>query len=388
MLSRSVRVKLIAFVVVAVIAIGYCGVKYANLGRFAGLRGYYVVKVNLADAGGIFPDADVTYRGVSVGRVQALSLTANGVRADLRINDSAPPIPADVRAQVADLSPVGEQYVDLLPRTGRGPYLTDGSVITEPNTALPPPVTTLLNSMNTTASSLPLKDLRIVTSQLATGFNGQVSNLNSLLDSSHEFLRAAVANSGHVTGLISASKTVLTTQADETTAIEDFAASAELLAHQLVLSNGDLQRLIAAAPGAASEVTGLLKDTNPALAELIANLLTASEVGGSRISAIDELLSGLPPALADVSATIRNGGLNVGLTLTFFDPLPCTLGYSGTEHRNGLDTSAGPPLNTGARCLEPASSGIDVRGSAHSPAAGGVPRAVQPGLVSLLGLDG
>ena len=56
------------------------------------------------------------------------------------------------------------------------------------------------------------------------------------------------------------------------------------------------------------------------------------------------------------------------MALTFFNPLPCTAGYQGTKVRNGLDTSPGPPLNTNARCTSPASSGIDVRGSAHAPA--------------------
>ncbi len=388
MLSRSVRIKLVAFALLAVLILGYSAIRYANLGKYLGARGSYAVRVNLADAGGIFPDADVTYRGVSVGRVQSVVLTPAGrVQADLSIDDSAPPIPRDVTAQIADLSPVGEQYVDLQPHGSSGPFLAGGSVIAERDTQLPPPVTSLLNSIDSTARSLPLGDLRTVTSQLAIGFNGQVTNLHSLLDSSHAFLKDAAANTRSETGLISASKTVLGTQVDEATALDDFASSADLLAHQLVLSDSDLRRLISAAPGAAEQVSGLLSDTNPALAELIANLLTASEVGGARISAIDELLSGVPPALADVASTLRGGELNVGLTLSFFNPLPCTLGYGGTAHRNGLVTSAGPPLNTRARCLESPSTGLDVRGSANAPSAG-VPKAVQPGLVSLLGLGG
>ncbi len=296
MLTRSVRIKLIAFVLIAAAVLGYTATRYANLGRLAGGRGSYEVRVDLANAGGIFPDADVTYRGVSVGRVESVSLTrAGGVQAELSISDSAPPIPAGVTAEVADLSPVGEQYVDLLPRRASGPYLTSGSVIAERDTQLPPPVTSLLNSVDGTARSLPLGALRTVSSQLAIGFNGQVTSLHSLLDSSHQFLLAASDNSGRVTSLINASKTVLGTQADEATALNDFAASAQLLSHQLVLSDSDLRRLISAAPQAADQLDGLLTDNSPALADLIANLLTTSEVGGARISAIDELLSGVPP---------------------------------------------------------------------------------------------
>ena len=71
----------------------------------------------------------MTYRGVSVGRVGAVRLTSTGVEAELNISNAAPPIPADLQASVADLSAVGEEYVNLRPATSSGPYLTQGSVI-------------------------------------------------------------------------------------------------------------------------------------------------------------------------------------------------------------------------------------------------------------------
>ena len=75
MLRRSTRIQLVVFVVIAVLVIGFTAVRYANLGRLLGLRGYYVVHLELANGGGIFPQANVTYRGVAVGRVGAVRLT-------------------------------------------------------------------------------------------------------------------------------------------------------------------------------------------------------------------------------------------------------------------------------------------------------------------------
>src|SRR5439155_24149426 len=117
---------------------------------------------DLARARGTSPRAAVTYRGVSVGRVGAVRLTPTGVEADLNISNAAPPIPADLQASVADLSAVGEQYVDLRPATSSGPYLTQGSVIPRRDTTLPLPVTSLLTSVNELATSVPLGELRIV----------------------------------------------------------------------------------------------------------------------------------------------------------------------------------------------------------------------------------
>src|SRR4029078_5123801 len=87
------------------------GVRYVGGGeRWFG--GTYVVRAEFAEAGGIFTNAAVTYRGVPVGRVGPITLHGDGVLVELRL-DGQVRVPADVRAVVADRSAVGEQYVDL-----------------------------------------------------------------------------------------------------------------------------------------------------------------------------------------------------------------------------------------------------------------------------------
>lgn len=386
MLTRATRIRLATFGLLGVLVVAYVGIHYAALGRYVGLPGYYVVRLDLAQAGGIFPNANITYRGVSVGRVGAIRLTATGVEADLNISDSAPPIPAHLQAAVADLSAVGEQYVDLRPDATSGPYLTAGSVIPQRDTELPLPVTSLLTSINTLAASLPLGALRNLLNEMATGFQGQGANLATLLDGNHALVRALSAAVPQTNSLISDGRTVLGTQIAESEALNSFAASARLLAQQLRASDPDLRRLITTAPQAGAQVADLLASTNPGLAVLIANLLTTSEVTLTRGQALDELLSALPADIAAGSTIITSKGANFGMALTFFSPLPCTAGYGGTVHRNGLDTSPPPPLNTSAGCTSPASSGVDVRGSAHAPSGGAVPPAAQPGMAQLLGV--
>jgi phospholipid/cholesterol/gamma-HCH transport system substrate-binding protein len=385
MLTRATRVKLIAFIVVGVLMLAYTGFHYANLGRYFGLRGYYVVHLHLANSGGIFPEADVAYRGVSVGRVGAMRLTDRGIEVDLDISDSAPRIPAATRAAIADLSAVGEQYVDLRPDKSRGPYLTGGSVIGERDTELPLPVTSLLSSVNTLATSLPLESLRALTNELATGFSGEGRNLGDIIDGNSALVHSADAALPQTTTLIDDARGVVATQIAESGALDSFSRNALLLAGSLRNANRSLSELVSAGPDAAAQVADILHDTNPALGVLIANLLTTSEVTLTRGKALEELLSALPAAIAIGSTVINDKGSQFGVALTFFDPLPCTSGYGGTTFRNGLATSPAP-LNTSAQCDEPASSGIDVRGSAHAPSGGGVPPAAEPGLATLLGV--
>jgi phospholipid/cholesterol/gamma-HCH transport system substrate-binding protein len=386
MLTRATKLRLAAFAVVGILVIGYAGLHYARLGRYLGARGYYVVRLELTNGGGLYQNADVTYRGVSVGRVGTMRLTSTGVEVNLDISDSAPPIPARLHAVVADLSAIGEQYVDLRPDASRGPYLANGSVIAVRETALPLPVTSLLTSVNTLATTLPLAALRQLTSELATGFGGQGSNLANLIEGNSALARAAAATLPQTTTLIRDSQTVLATQIAETGALDSFGSNALLLARELAGTNSSLSTLIADAPAAAGQVADLLATSGTSLGILIANLLTTSDVTITRGRALDELLSALPAAIAIGSTVITSDGATFGVALTFFDPLPCVSGYQGTVYRNGLDTSLAPPLNSGAACTLPASSGVDVRGSAHAPAGGGVPPATQPGLAQLLGL--
>jgi phospholipid/cholesterol/gamma-HCH transport system substrate-binding protein len=386
MLTRATKLKLIAFALVSVLAIGYTGFHYANLGHFFGSRGYYVVRLNLSNGGGIYPNADVTYRGASVGRVGAMRLTSRGIQVDLNISASAPAIPARLHAAVADLSAVGEQYVDLRPDGSGGPYLADGSVIPMRDTQLPLPVTSLLTSINTLATSLPLGSLRTLTSELATGFGGQGSNVQAIVDGNSSLVRDAYATLPQTAALIRDGRTVLRTQIAESTALNAFGANAALLARELRNSDSSIRQLLVDGSQAAGQVAQLLANTSTSLGILIANLLTTSDVTMTRGKALEELLSALPADIAIGSTVIDGNGARFGVALTFFDPLPCIAGYGGTAHRNGLDTSPGT-LNTAARCSLPASSGVDVRGSAHAPSGGGVPPAAQPLLAKLLGVS-
>jgi phospholipid/cholesterol/gamma-HCH transport system substrate-binding protein len=385
-LTKATQLRLITFALVGVLIIAFTALHYANLGRYLGSRGYYVVRLDLANSGGIYPNADVTYRGVSVGRVGPMRLTRTGIEVDLNISSSAPRIPANLHVAVADLSAVGEQYVDLRPDGSGGPYLTDGSVIPERVTALPLPVTSVLTSVNALASSLPLGALRKLTDEMATGFGGQAANLQAVIDGNSAIASRAAATMPQTTTLIRDGQTVLRTQIAETGALTSFGQNALLLARQLANSDNSFRGLIVNGSQAAAQVADLLAGTNPSLGVLIANLLTTSDVTLTRGNALQELLSVLPADVAIGSTVINGKGARFGVALTFFDPLPCVAGYGGTRYRNGLDTSPGT-LNAAARCALPASSGVDVRGSANAPSGGGVPPAAQPGLAKLLGVS-
>ncbi|NEE15998.1 MCE family protein, partial [Streptomyces sp. SID7499] len=220
MITLSIRLKNLAFLVIAALALGYLGVRYADLGHYVGLRSYYTVTVQLPQTGGLYTHSNVTYRGVSVGRVGPIELTDDGVEAELRIENDAPPIPDSLTAVVANLSAVGEQYVDLRPTREDGPFLGNGSVIDEADTSTPAPPTDVLTSVDDLASSVDLESLRTVVEEFGAAFEGRGDDLQVLLDTSGEFIEAADKALPVTTRLMADGERVLRTQAEQGQALK------------------------------------------------------------------------------------------------------------------------------------------------------------------------
>ena len=117
-LNRRIKIQLVIFAVIALVAGTTMSALILNApSRFFGI-GEYTVTVKLPLAAGLYKNANVTYRGTEVGRVQAMNLTPAGVDVVLALTSDVA-IPADVDAQVHSTNAVGEQYVELVPRSGK-----------------------------------------------------------------------------------------------------------------------------------------------------------------------------------------------------------------------------------------------------------------------------
>jgi phospholipid/cholesterol/gamma-HCH transport system substrate-binding protein len=374
MITTRMRVQLVVFVLIAVAGIGYAGGAYAGLGRLFGVHGY-VVRVELANSGGIFVNGEVTYRGVTVGRITALQLTPNGVEADIDMDTGAPPIPASARAVVADRSAVGEQYIDLEPPDGNGPMLHDGSVVAQDRTSVPIAPQTLLVDLDRLAASVPTGSLRTVVDELGTAFQGQGPDLGRLLDAAGSLTTAAGQHLPQTVSLLADGRTVLATQQAEANQLLSFSGSLNALAAQLRTSDPDLRRLVTALPAAAQEVDSVLRASGNDLGVVFANLLTTARITATRTKGIAQALVEYPIASAIGQSASPDGTGHLGLVLDFFDPMPCTRGYEGTVERPGNAVSDDTALNGNAYCALPPQTGIDVRGSNNAPF-GGVPQKV------------
>jgi phospholipid/cholesterol/gamma-HCH transport system substrate-binding protein len=360
-----VKIQLLAFTTITAVGVSYVGAEYTGLADSLLDRGY-TVRAEFADSGGIFQGAEVTYRGVPVGRVGKLQLSGDdGVSVALDLKDGAH-IPSDTLAVVADRSAVGEQYVDLQPRTSGGPYLLDGSTIPRSDTRVPLPTTALISSLDRLVNSVDKKDLRISVDELGKAFAGTGPALSRLVDSGNQLVESASDSLPQTVSLIEDSRKVLGTQADEGPTIRSFSHDLAAVTAQLKSSDGDIRRVIGAGVPAAQQVNSLLKSNRTDVPVLLGNLISGGQVTLARLPGVEQALVTFPVVVSGSYTVLPGDGTtHFGMVLNADDPPPCRQGYD-TRRRSPSDTST-RAANTGARCTAARGSGISVRGAQNAP---------------------
>lgn len=364
MIRRSVQVQLFAFLLITLLTVSVLSARYVGLWDRV-LGGQYRVSADFEQSGGIFVGSEVSYRGVSVGRVERLRLSRDGVLVDARINRGVQ-IPRDTRVVVENRSAVGEQYLDFQPRTDSGPDLRDGDTIARRDTAYPLRVDQLLLDVDRTVNSVDRGDLATVVDELGTAFSDGGTDLQRLLDSGDALTRAATRALPETVKLIDDGRIVLDTQRDTAGQVKVFASNFAGLAQTLQSSDTDLRLILDRGVVASAELQGLIRDNQGSLAALVANLITVGQVTTARTAGIEQLLVTYPDVVAGGYTVVPGDGTaHFGLALAQDAPV-CTAGY-GATHRRDPQVTSGGPANTAARCTAPRGSATSVRGAQNAP---------------------
>ncbi|MEV0709456.1 MlaD family protein [Nocardia aurea] len=372
LLSRFVRTQLVLFSILSVIGLVVMATVYMRLPTLFGV-GTIDVTVNLTDTGGLYRFGNVTYRGVQVGKVTSVELTPDGVRARLAI-DGGQRIPADLEAEVRSVSAVGEQYVDLRPRTDSPPYLHDGSVIDSADTAVPQPVGPMLDSLSALVATIPREQLHALLDELFKGVNGAGYDLNSLLTSAQVLSSDLDGVGDKARTFLEDAAPLLDSQARTADAIRIWTRSLAGVTGQVVANDPQIRTLLDAGPGFAREATDLLDSVKLTLPILLANLTSVGSLAVTYHAGLEQLLVLLPPSISMIQAvqpsnnasglglgTFRLGGLS--------DPPACTVGFlppSSWRSPAEVDTIDTPE---DLYCKLPQDSQIAVRGARNIPCA-------------------
>lgn len=374
-LSRTIKIQLVIFTVVALSTITIVGLAYMRLPAKLFGVGRYTVKVELARSGNLYETANVTYRGTEVGRVTAVRLTDTGVEADLSLKSDVP-IPSDLDAQVHSATAIGEQYVALLPRNGNSAPLKNGDVIARDRTSVPPGINTLLDAANRGVEAIPNDNLKTVIDESYTAFGGLGPEFARVVQGATALGIDADKNRDALIKLIEDSKPVLDTQTDTADSIHAWAAHLATITDQLRNQDTAVAGVLEKGPGATDEARQLFDRLKPTLPVVLANLVSLGQVAVVYQPAIEQLLVLLPQGVAAMAQTIVPNmttkqdyrGAFLDFNLNFNVPPPCLTGFLPAQQRRSPTFEDAPARAPGdVYCRTPQDSMWNVRGARNYP---------------------
>lgn len=269
-----------------------------------------LVRVHLAETGGLLPGQDVTLRGVPVGRVRSIDMTTDGVVAVAAIRPDVL-IPADTAVRVSALSPAGEQYLDFRADRNDGPYLADGAEIDSGRTRTPVTLATLLADLDGTLQQVEPEQLAAVLDELRVGPQGG-QKLAAILDGGAFLVSTLDSVLPQTVRLIRNSKVVLTTVADVSPGLEATSSDVSSILAGVRRMDGGYRTLLDTGPATFGSIDDLIADNSPTMVQLLGNLTTVSQQSYIRVPALQELF--FPQyragsALEAVASTFRDGGV-------------------------------------------------------------------------------
>lgn len=299
-LTRQIIIQMAIFALIATTALAIMVFGYMRLPALLGV-GEYRVNLELPETGGLYPRSNVTYRGVEVGIVDSVALTDTGVTAVLSLKSDTR-IPADVEAEVHSVSSVGEQFVQLIPRSGTGPDLKDGDVIPRDRATVPTDINTVLDMTNRGLEAIPRDNLKTVVDEAYIAVGGLGPELRRLVTGSTTLAIDARKNLDSLTTLVDQSQPVLDTQSDTADSIQAWASNLANITGQLQSQDPAVAGILEKGPGAADEVRALLDRLQPTLPILLANLVSIGEVAVTYQPSLEQLLVLLPQGTAVTQA--------------------------------------------------------------------------------------
>lgn len=375
-LNRQVRIQLAIFTVVALIALALMGLHFMKLPATLFGVGRYTVTMELPRAGGLYGTSNVTYRGTEVGRVQSVHLTDTGVVAVLSLK-SGIPIPRDLKAEVHSQSAIGEQYVELLPRSGTSPPLKSGDVIPLQDTSVPTDINSVLDNVVTGLRAVPRDNLKTVIDESYTAVGGLGPELSRLVKGATDLSIDARQNLDPLVSLIDNAQPVLDSQTQSSHAIAAWASHLATATRELQTHDEAVAGILGNGGPALAEARALVERLQPTLPILLANLVAPSQVALTYRNDLEQLLALFPQFVSAESAGLvanadtkqKYKGQYLAFNLNLNLPPPCTTGFLPAQQMRNPTFEDAPERSAGELyCRVPQDSPIiEVRGARNIP---------------------
>ena len=370
MIDRLTRLQLMIFGVVTILTVGAMALFYLRLPAAVGI-GTYHVDANFLAGGGIYENANVTYRGVTIGRVESVGLAPDGVIARMQL-DSATAIPNNVTATVKSVSAVGEQYIDLIPPDEpAGDKLRNGASIGQDRTRVGQDIAAMLAEANTLVDSIGDSRLQDLLRETFNAFNGSGPELARLIESSRLLIDEANASAGQTTQLIDQAGPFLQAQLRSGDSIRSLADGLARFTGEVNQADPQLRTTLSTVPGATEAANTAFTGIRPTFPVLAANLANFGRIGVIYSKSLEQALVIFPALMAALN-TVAGGvptdeGGKLDFKVDLGDAPPCLTGFlPATQIRSPADQTV-RELPTDLYCKTAHNDPSVVRGARNYP---------------------
>lgn len=369
-ITNFVRGQLLIFAVVTVIAITAMAVFYIRIPQMLGVGSYHVT-LNMPSTGGLYKNANVSYRGVNVGKVSGVWLTSDGVNAELTIDSSAD-IPKDSTATVRSVSAIGEQFVEFTPnQSSGGEQLRSGSTVVISEADMPVEISSMLSQADALLTAVNDTQLRQVMDEAFLAFNGTGPALQRLLDSMILFVGQLDQNIDSVTNLVDEVGPILATQNRTADDIRAWTANLTTVTDVLRAHRSNITGVLEKGPATAASAQSFFNDVSETFPQAVANLSVNARTMAVYLPNLQQTIVLYPRVLAALITAINSGsnryGPNVNFTLGFQDPPTCTVGFMQSDQWRFPDAQTPQEVPAGSLCRLPQNAQAAVRGARNFP---------------------
>lgn len=308
--KTKIKVNIVGFIVLSVVLIYSMATQV-----LAVLQDTYSVNAIFPDAGGVFTNQEVTYRGVTVGQVGEMKVVEEGVSIELLIRETVKVPSENTQARVMFKSAVGEQFVDLLPSSDGAPYLEDGSTIPLSQTLIPVSTQELLATVEGVLRGVPPEALKGAVDALGLGLTGRGSDIATILRSTAKLATLFAERAPEIQGILNQGTTVgaefLETRREFAAAIRDLVSVSASLSG----STDDLEGLLKGMNLTSDEVTALIEQYRPVIEQVVRELADVNALQVKHADDVSRLLLELPNGLNAVTSTFEpdTGMIRFGL---------------------------------------------------------------------------
>jgi phospholipid/cholesterol/gamma-HCH transport system substrate-binding protein len=366
-LTRFIKIQLVLFTILTIIALVVLGWYYLRIPSLIGI-GQYELKAQLPRSGGLYATANVTYRGTQIGKVTSVEPTEMGAMAVMSI-DNRYKIPADASANVHSVSAIGEQYLDLVSTGNPGQYLSPGSTITD--STVPSEVGPALDAANRGLARLPKEKIDTLLTEASQAVGGLGPALQRLVDSTTNIAQGFRENLPQVNDIVENAGPILQSQVTSGDNIEQWSRNLNVIAAQAAEQDAALRSGLQQAAPTADQLNAVFGGVRESLPQTLANLAIVFDMLKRYNKGLEQTLV----VLSQGASSAQGGTLfeDVGqlpLALSINQPPPCLTGFlPASEWRSPADTSMAP-LPRGTYCKIPKDyQGNVVRGARNYPCA-------------------